>query len=706
MAGNGKWEDNSYPQDNGRYVSPGEHTLQPSDHFKGPAPNGYLGGEDLMKYPPPRFSSVTRRLDDKSYLVKDKGEHFIRDLNDVQGADPKAKERPVVLPNSTLLGGLTDPPKYVFSGATTNINPNNNPEKQKIIDYGLSDYEEERIKSVGDYRPPLSIMHPFTRMIDLNNPNDHQIANLTSFNRYHLPVSDLEHRKAFRHLFFTRPECYICCTQDGKVRLSQQAEYDEDFNTSYSRMPYISKLLSPVYVSGTFGQSGIVGDNINYLLSNRCMGLAPSGATLSTQDTVSKSIQGYTVTPGMHYEGRQGATISVTFRDTKYLEIFEFIRMWMLYIWKIKYGTFAPSFNGYRYTNGFPDISDGKTTFNSGMHLHPFDRALDYTISMFDFVMDESDTFARYWCKYYGMYPIDVQIEGLTNSNNDALKNEMTVSVTFKYAYKIENTTKSLIEFNYNCGICNNMGQPTGAGTRALQYSEQFAYMQNKDGKYLKEYMGPGAGFVGTPFIVLMSVNKDILKDTDTGSTMMPCLRFSPITKDISLNQRINMGLESINTNSSLPVQSDLTEVKVAIEKQKAKEAEETGEMSIAGFNEYMRTDVYDKVDQMIEDPWGTAGNDVINTINLVGTLGSQIFGDGEKFDIRETKPVKTAKALVNLTDSLGIFPNESNMKNINENFWDKIDQGISTGIDGYTNYWENTSRASGAVVNIVTAIK
>ena len=177
-------------------------------------------------------------------------------------------------------------------------------------------------------------------------------------------------------------------------------------------------MLAPVYVTGTFGRSGIRGDNFNYLLSNRCMGLAPSGATLSQQETVGKSIQGYTVTPGMHYEGRQGATISVTFRDTKYLEVYEYIRMWMLYIWKLKYGIFAPSFNGYKYSNGFEPPGAVKNP----SRLHPFDRALDYTCSMFDFINDESDSFPRYWCKYFGMYPIDVQIEGLSNSTNDASK--------------------------------------------------------------------------------------------------------------------------------------------------------------------------------------------------------------------------------------------------------------------------------------------
>lgn len=549
-----KWADET------KYVgespSTSGHVLQPSDHFK----------TDGSGKPVETQSNFIGNLKDQytdslgntryNYLVHDKKEHFIRDLNDVQHMDPKAEERPVVVPDSSVINDTMDPRKVVFSGATTNINPFNDPEKQRIIDYGLSDVVEAKYNESGEYKPPISPIHPFTRMIDIKHPNYHQIANLTTFNRYHIPVADLEHRKAFRHVFFTRPECYIMCGESGSIKLSQQAEYDEDFNTSYSRMPHISKLLSPVYVTGTFGQSKIDGDNFNYLLSNRCMGLAPSGATLSTQDTVGKSIQGYTVTPGMHYEGRQGATISVTFRDTKYLEVYECIRMWMLYIWKLKYGVFAPSFNGYKYTNGFPKAGP------AGQHMHPFDRALDYTCSLFDFIMDEADVFPRYWCKYFGMYPIDVQIEGLSNSNNDALKEEMMVNVTFKYAYKIENTTKTLIEFNYNAGICDNLGQPTGVAS-SLMHSDQFNYTDSPNG-ILPHHVGPGAGFVGTPYVVLMSVKKDLFNDMKSHDTVTPCLRFSPIIKDRNFDHAINMGYTASYTNTNPVAQADVTSAKAA----------------------------------------------------------------------------------------------------------------------------------------------
>ena len=587
-----KWADeNTYTE---KTPTTSEHTLQPSDHFKTDGFGKPIKGQD--NYIGNVQDKYTVRLNESrrteyNFLVHDKSEHFIRDMNDTQHMDPKAETRPVVVPNSSVINDTMDPRKVVFSGATTNVNPFNDPEMQSIIDYGLSSVVEAKYNESGEYKPPISPMHPFTRMIDLKHQNYHQIANLTTFNRFHIPIADVEHRKAFRHVFFTRPECYVMCAEDGKVRLSQQAEYDEDFNTSYARMPYISKLLSPVYIVGTFGQSKIDKDNFNYLLSNRCMGLSPTGATLSTQDTVGKSIQGYTVTPGMHYEGRQGSTISIIFRDTKYLEIYEYIRMWMLYIWKIKYGIFAPSFNGYKYMNGFPKGTKVE------QHMHPFDRALDYTISMFDFVMDESDTFVRYWCKYFGMYPIDLQVEGLSNSNNDALKEEMRVSVTFKYAYKIENTTKTLIEFNYNAGVCDNLGQPMAVANELL-HSDQFNYTDSPNG-ILPHHVGPGAGFVGTPYIVLMNVKKDIFNDTDSHSTISPCLRFSPLIKDRKFDHAINMGYPAVYTNTDFVAQSDVSAAKEAAQATSEKISEQNSSQGSSFWDPTNK--LFDKADSVID---------------------------------------------------------------------------------------------------------
>ena len=539
--------------------------LEPSDHFrtdKNDKPigiqGGYIGGEnirtlkqeDWMRWTGDRASVYK---DDQSYLVPYKGIHFIRDMNDTQHQDPKAANRPTAYPDGR--GGMAP----VFSGSTTFVNAENDQAKAEIMRETLSETERKRIQELqGDInsQPPLSPLHPFTRLGSIQNRHDARIANLTTFNRFHMPIADLEHRKAFRHVFFTRPECYIMYSDGIHIGLSQQAEYDEDFNTSFARFPHISALLSPVYVTGGFS-SKTLQDNFNYLLSNRCTGLTVTGGTLATQDSVTKSIGGYTVTPGMNYEGRQGSTISVTFRDTKDLEVYEYIRMWMLYIWKRKLGTFAPSFNGYRYINGFPAC--GKDGINLlSIPAHPYDRALDYTCSMFDFIMDETGEYAKYWCKYYGLYPIDIQCEGLNNTNNDALKTEMNVTVSFKYQYKLENVMRSLIEFNFNAGICDKLGTPK-ISLAALTKSQSYFNRENKEDSILPYYDGAAGMFVGTPYVIMVSQDKDYLKISN-GKTAVPSLQFLPVSNE-ALDKRINLGLTSTAKNSNILARSELSQL-------------------------------------------------------------------------------------------------------------------------------------------------
>jgi hypothetical protein len=73
--------------------------------------------------------------------------------------------------------------------------------------------------------------------------------------------------------------------------------------------------------------------------------------------------------------------------------------------------------------NGKDDIKivNGSDHEDWLVKLHPYDRALDYCASLFDIVTNESGTKILYWCKYYGIYPIQATPSGLTNTNNSPL---------------------------------------------------------------------------------------------------------------------------------------------------------------------------------------------------------------------------------------------------------------------------------------------
>ena len=133
----------------------------------------------------------------------------------------------------------------------------------------------------------------------------------------------------------------------------------------------------------------------------------------------------------------------------------------------------------------------------------------------------------------------------------------MTVTVTFRYQYKLENVTRSLVEFNYNAGVCDNLGRVK----EDVKISHPFLLQDKPTNYILPYYLGAAGAFAGTPYVVLLANNKDLTGDTDSGKTIIPSLRFSPLTNDTGLDARVNMGLTNVANNSAMLARSDLSNV-------------------------------------------------------------------------------------------------------------------------------------------------
>lgn len=470
-------------------------------------------------------------LDDKSNIVKDKLNHFINDPN-----DPLLQD----IPSYTVDEHGVKYPK--FSGSVTNINPLNDPTIKNIVTNGLDSYEKGLVvEDSGDpnAQPPLSPIEPFVR----TDPFVAQQAMLTVYNRTKAPMSDVEFRKGFRHIFFNRPECYIMSHPVNGVGaiLSEQAEHDEEFSSCYSRMPYVLKLLSPIYVTGSFAQNGI-NSNWNYLLSNRVISMSGTpGTTMSTVESITTGIEGYTVTPPMNIESDRGSTLTIRFRDSKTLEVYTFLQMWMRYMYKRARGIFSPPYNGYQYRNGFLTANETGTPVGGSVIYHPYDRAEEYMASIFDIYTNEADAKILHWCKYYGVYPTEATVDGLTSETAGAVGTDgVTVSATFKYHRKLECSNMTLVEFNYNAGITDDLGQVT---KEALSISQPFLLKDDQTKKVLKQYIGSAGMFTGSPYIILgKSQNGPLQGD---GDLITPYLQFMGI-KDGMLNSLMNMGLTNI----------------------------------------------------------------------------------------------------------------------------------------------------------------
>lgn len=454
-------------------IAQGERALRPSNHFvenrgefDAMSPNSIHGEPQYLK--------------------------TVTDHRTANHAEGQLNEDPVALfeayNGDTITMGATGSAAGQFRGSTTLLNPEQNPEKDAVSG-GLE--EQFRSAANSDMRSKASPikstspLHPFTRVYARTARN----ALLTSYNRTKIPIADIEFRKAFRHIFITRPECYLMAIGDTPCL---QAINDEDMNTCWARYPDILKTLSPVYVTST---DGTLCANWNYLLSNRVNGLNTSGTTLNVMESMTTATRGATVTPGTIITSNNGGSLDLSFRDTKYFDVSEMLRIWMLYIHKRRTGTFFPSFNGYQYQNGF--IQGGGGVVNGYNVLHPYDRALDYCASIFDIVTDETGTKILYWCKYYGVYPTSMTRGVLSNDKNAALTSEATVSSTFRYQRKIENRFKTIIEFNYNAGVANAVGSADASS--ALSRSENSKAFKCST---QPAYLGAASMFTGPPYIM------------------------------------------------------------------------------------------------------------------------------------------------------------------------------------------------------------
>lgn len=447
-----------------------------------------------------------------------------------------------------------------FYGTRTSMNPMGDPEKQKILDTSVETYDVERSVDLGGLNPPITPDLASIRM----HPNDARLAVMTTYNRAKMPIADVEFRKGIRHIFFTRPECYLMC---DTTRLCEQAAIDEDIVSTYQRLPHLIKMLSPVYITGSFSQDGFTNSNFNFLLSNRVQGLSTTQTSISVAENTPKGYSGYTVMPASIIDSLGSSTLELSFNETKNLEVYEYLRNWMLYMSKRHKGTFAPSYNGYQYRNAYPRLTDitnidaisgissvsGANTIPYYLRLHPYDRALEYCSTIFDIITNESGTRIIYWCKYYGVYPVSAT-PGLTNENNSIITESKT-SASFRYMYKLEGNIKSLLEFNYNAGIVNERGEVIESVKPSLPYllrndgfktndSLQELRAKHKDAgdadlyianptyrnprRVLPVYNGASGIFTGSPYIVMQEPNESDPTNPEQ-RLAVPYLRFATL---------------------------------------------------------------------------------------------------------------------------------------------------------------------------------
>ena len=97
----------------------------------------------------------------------------------------------------------------------------------------------------------------------------------------------------------------------------------------------------------------------------------------------------------------------------------------------------------------------------------------------------------------------------------------------------------SLVEFNYNAGITDNMGR---VNKDTIETCLPFLVRDDPTQLLLKQYIGAANMFTGSPFIILKETQKDPLDESSI--LIEPQLMFMSLS-DTKANDQMNMSITS-----------------------------------------------------------------------------------------------------------------------------------------------------------------
>ena len=123
------------------------------------------------------------------------------------------------------------------------------------------------------------------------------------------------------------------------------------------------------------------------------------------------------------------------------------------------------------------------------------------------------------------------------NNENNAAITDMTTSITFKYHYRLENVNKTLVEFNHDAGLTDDIGRVKESITSD---SMAFLLRNEYDNPVMPKYIGASGMFTGSPYIVMQLSEPDPLNKAN--QILVPNLRFMKVP-DNDLDGRINLGI-------------------------------------------------------------------------------------------------------------------------------------------------------------------
>lgn len=236
----------------------------------------------------------------------------------------------------------------------------------------------------------------------------------TEFNRFKVQYPDYFMNNTLGYVVFTRPDLNIF---DGSNVHSQVANDPEMFYIA-NASPETAKLLTKGYSSAHY---------FNPLLSNTIMSLDVSDVSIDTLET-GETFTGYkTQYAKSNIRSKTAGTISITFPETYNMAITHCHNLWTAYESGVYRGSLKPK------------------------EKYIWGKELDYACNIYYFLVDVEDMILRYWCKYTGCFPLNVNTSVFSYSGETQI-NHASLNVSYAYFAREDMNLINLDEFNNDGG--------------------------------------------------------------------------------------------------------------------------------------------------------------------------------------------------------------------------------------------------------------
>jgi hypothetical protein len=228
------------------------------------------------------------------------------------------------------------------------------------------------------------------------------------FNRFRLRHPDEELTNMIPYVVFTKPECNFYKEYSNGSSYNEEITSLYQFNDLLKHHPRVFQNLQANQGNGDYITT----------FSNSFESIDISDRVIKTRDSVETS-NDWKVVYGHKMNDSLGAgTFNVTFRDNRFKTVYHTLEGWVNYIDLITKGFITPT------------------------RRHRDDKILDYAASAYYFMLAEDFQTILYYCKFIGVFPLNIPDSAFTSSSK-----ALDYNIQFQYSYK-DPTPAVIADFN------------------------------------------------------------------------------------------------------------------------------------------------------------------------------------------------------------------------------------------------------------------